>query len=659
MSENDKQYNTNINNSINKHHYMKQIFYLLTGLLQIAMLTSCADDFLEVKAESASVPETVFADPTLAEGAVFGVYDAIIRNAFDGRLQPYKGMNTDTEMHIQSANGATARDTHLSIAVYNNHGTDNALLSAAATNAFGAIERANICIDGLKKYGNPQPDTKMGYLLGETLFLRAWLLQELINWFGNIPARFEPLNANNLYLGRIDRDIIYRQALDDLLLASQLMPWAGSTEQTSTIIRPNRAAAKALRARIALAAGGYGYHTYGDLAVACLSQDPELTVEKTYAIARDECWEIMQNEGSGFLLEDDFGKIFKDNCKAILTPGRESLFNLPFKYNSRGNWMRAAGVFHRGAAGAGAPESGSDPYADVALGGEHGAVPTLFYDYDREDTRRDISVAPFRWANGKQELTRLTGVTPGKLRAEWIDPGKGKISTNNNDGITPIILRYADVLLMFAEAENQLSGPTDRAKQALNRVRTRAYGGASQTDYVDANSTNAATFLEAIRNERRLEFFGETIRKYDLIRWNLLKTNMDKAIDDMRNLAALSGAYADVPAYVFWKYKSDDANEREILYYGFERNETAPGITGKTITDQPALTAWMAANGWKYYNPNGNATTATTASLYINLSEGFITSLYVNNPDRQQACPLPMSIITDSRGTLSNADVGY
>ncbi|MDR1336339.1 MAG: RagB/SusD family nutrient uptake outer membrane protein [Tannerella sp.] len=644
---------------------MKRILYILIALLPLFGLASCMDDFLEVQAESTFLPATIFSDPTLAEGAVFGIYDVTIRNAFGGRLWSYKGMNTDAEMHIQSAN-TNNTNNHIAVSVYNNRGTDNTLFSGAVAYAFAAVEAANVCIDGLEKYGDPQPDTKMGYLLGESLFLRAWLYYELINWFGNIPARFEPVDDNILYIGRTDRDIVYRQLLEDLRIAAELMPWAGTSEQTAEVIRPNRAAAKALRARIALAAGGYGYHTYGEIAVARLSNDPELTVEKTYAIARDECLEIMQNEGKGFILEEDFGKIFKDNCKAILTAGGEPLFKLPFKYNSRGNWMRTAGVFHRGAGGSGNPDSGTDPYTTVALGGEHGLVPTVFYDYEREDTRRDISVAPFRWANGRQELATVRGMMPGKLRAEWIDLGKGAISVNNNDGITPIVVRYADVLLMFAEAENQLSGPTGAAKEALNRVRTRAYGGVSQMAYVESRSASRETLLEAIQDERRLEFVGETIRKYDLIRWNLLKANMDRAMNDMRDLRALSGAYADVPAYVFWKYRPDDPDEREIVCYGFERNEFAPGTSGATVADRNALNAWMTANGWRHWNPSGNAAVAANPTLWINpsttggyLRDAYITCLYVNNPDRQQACPLPMSIIVDSQGMLSNKDVGY
>lgn len=644
----------------------------MTTLHKIALcalglcLTSCLNDFLDAKTESSFTADAVFSDPTLAEGAIMGIYESINRNSFNGRLWPYHGYNNDTERHLSSTSGVTAaqNDTHSAYAVYKYSETDN-YFGDAFSYATIAIERANDCIHGLRTYADTENDPAMAYLLGEALFLRAWIYYELVGLWGNIPARFEPLSNENLYLGRSDRDVIWKQLLADLQEAAQLMPWPGEA-LTSTVLRPNRAAAKALRARIALTAGGYAYHLYGEMNTAQLSNDPELTVEKTYTIARDECREIIANEGSGFILEEDFAKIFKDNCAVKVSAGGEALWELPFKYNSRGNWMVAAGVYHRGPAGSGTISTDADPYTSVYMGGTMGVVPTLYYDFDVNDKRRDISVVAFRWADGYQELTRPSMMTCGKLRAEWKDTSLPKFSANANDGITPIILRYADVLLMFAEAENQLNGPTDEAKNALQRVRERAFG-TSQDEYIAQVSGSRDDFLKAIQEERRFEFVGEMIRKQDLIRWNLLKTNMDKVKQAMRDLRTLSGDYADVPAYVFWKYKSNEPGEREIVWYGLNRGETAPGTEGQQVTDQTALNAWMKAGGWQNWNPSGNTSTApATPSLWITssttsgyLSDEYIEAQYYTDPDRKLDMPLPSSVIMNSQGALNNAVLGY
>ena len=103
-----------------------------------------------------------------------------------------------------------------------------------------------------------------------------------------------------------------------------------------------------------------------------------------------------------------------------------------------------------------------------------------------------------------------------------------------SSGINWPVIRYADVLLMLAETENELhNGPTDDARDALKEVRRRAFkteDHARKVDaYVDALDDKDA-FFEALVNERAWEFGGEGIRKYDLIRWNLLQ----KKIQEMK-----------------------------------------------------------------------------------------------------------------------------
>jgi hypothetical protein len=106
------------------------------------------------------------------------------------------------------------------------------------------------------------------------------------------------------------------------------------------------------------------------------------------------------------------------------------------------------------------------------------------------------------------------------------------------------ILRYADVLLMYAEAENELNGPTASAYNAINQVRRRGYGKAITTPdaAVDLAGLDKTGFFKALVRERSLELGGEGQRKYDLIRWNLLATALTEtkaALLNMSNLAVL------------------------------------------------------------------------------------------------------------------------
>jgi starch-binding outer membrane protein, SusD/RagB family len=123
---------------------------------------------------------------------------------------------------------------------------------------YQGIERANIAIRGLRNHGDVENNPQLAQLLGEVLTLRAVVYNDLIKGWGDVPARFEPVNAETVYLPRSDRDVIYKQLLADLEEAAELVAWPNETPMTRSTERVNKAFVKGLRARLALAAGGYG-----------------------------------------------------------------------------------------------------------------------------------------------------------------------------------------------------------------------------------------------------------------------------------------------------------------------------------------------------------------------------------------------------------------
>ena len=152
------------------------------------------------------------------------------------------------------------------------------------------IERANICIRGIRTYGNPEPDTELGQLLGEALTLRAVYYADLVKAWGDVPARFEPINSETIYIEKSSRDTIYKQIIKDLKEASTLVAWPNGTSYTTSVERVNKAFVKALRARLAMVASGYQQYPDG----VRRSNDPELSVAKMYKIALDESRECYQ-----------------------------------------------------------------------------------------------------------------------------------------------------------------------------------------------------------------------------------------------------------------------------------------------------------------------------------------------------------------------------
>lgn len=239
--------------------------------------TSC-EDFLEAPAKSALEESVIFSQYDLALGAIDGIKLSFGEtNSYRGRFLPWYGMNTDVEWYNASQTAGANSD----LAVYNAQSNNSNMNTAdnAWAKMYEGIERANLCIRGLRTYGSPEPGNDMGYLLGEALTLRAVYYADLLKAWGDIPERFEPINSETLYLPRSDRDLIYKQLIADLGEAATLVPWPNETAMTSTVERVSKAFVKGFRARLCLAASGFSQYPDG----IRRSTDPELSVATMYA----------------------------------------------------------------------------------------------------------------------------------------------------------------------------------------------------------------------------------------------------------------------------------------------------------------------------------------------------------------------------------------
>jgi hypothetical protein len=234
----------------------------------------------------------------------------------------------------------------------------------------------------------------------------------------------------------------------------------------------------------------------------------------------------------------------------------------------------------------------------------------------------------------------------GKYRFDWQEtlPYGG----GNDDGVKPVYMRYADILLMAAEIANDPAcGERDEAfaKNCLLQVRKRAYKGNESlaTTYVNGLSGQTAIF-DAIVNERALEFVGEMLRKQDLIRWNLLKTKLDDAKAELK--AWMDNAGTQFGPAVWYRYAADGAIET----YGY--NELASTETA------PAGDGWMC-----YTNSSGAVSTyfkfiSDETGTYSDSADKKLNSFYDINPDTKQWWPIPEATLTNSQGALVN-DYGF
>ena len=581
---------------------------------------SC-ESLLDSSSPSSFDTATVYSNYDLAEGTIFGITETFCEvNSYRGRFLPWYGFNTDVEWYNTYKPGDGKSD----IAAYQCE-PNNAQLNLSNGPfplMYMGIERANLVIEGIREYGDVENKADMAYLLGEALTLRAMIYYDLIKAWGDVPARFSSLTSDAIYAAKESRDVIFKQILADLEEAIPYIPYPGKTTATSSTDRVNKVFAEGLYARIALAASGYairpqdGQVGTGDLGSVRLSSDPDLQKDVLYPKALAYLQDAISS-GSASLESDYRNFWYKLNNMNNLTagPGNETLYVIPFGAG-RGRWNFTFAVNSEGAS----ISNG------VSRGGDAGPLPTMYFKYGENDQRRDITCVNYSWA--KDNTIAPAGIAKwyfGKYRFEWMDaqPYTG----GNDDGIKPVVMRYADILLMAAEIENELNGPSN-ARKYLLPVRARACGEDAAEAYVNALGSKDA-FFNAIVDERALEFCGEFLRKGDLIRWNMLKSKMDEAIGDMKDLRSLSGDYSGLTGEVASRI-SDDELSLEFIF----------PVAGEEI-------------------PAGYETTADYVTKYDDAkSTGFYTDriegIYYNNPNEYMFWPIFYDTITNSQGYIKN-----
>jgi hypothetical protein len=604
---------------------MKKILtYILSAAVLVSLSVSC-DRILDTESPSAFDAATVYSNYSLTEGTIFGITEAFCEvNSYRGRFLPWYGFNTDVEWYNTYKPGDGKSDIAAYDCLPNNSQLN--LSNGPFPLMYMGIERANLVIEGLRQYGNTAEKADMAYLLGEALTLRAMIYYDLTKAWGDVPARFESLTSETIYAPKESRDVIYKQILADLEEAIPYLPYPGATAATSRTDRVNKVFAEGLYARIALAASGYalrpddGKVGTGDLGTVRLSSDSELSKDVLYPKALAYLKDAV---GHAALEQDlrDYWYKFNNMDNLTAGPAYETLYVIPFGAG-RGRWNFTFAINSEGAS----ISNG------VSRGGDAGPVPTLYFKYGANDQRRDVTCVNYKW--NKDDSIEPAGISKwyfGKYRFEWMDaqPYTG----GNDDGIKPVVMLYADILLMAAEIENELNGPAG-AKQYLLPVRERAYKGhvAEAETYVNAISSKEAMF-QAIVDERALEFCGEFLRKADLIRWNLLKDKLDEAIDDMLALRSLEGEYAALTGDIAWSYADDNKSI---------------GITFLTAGGEvPAGSEIETGYVGKYDD-------AKKSGFYTDRIRG----IYVADPVQHMYWPIFNDTMTNSQGYIKN-DYGY
>ena len=595
--------------------------YIKLSIFSMALVAGMTSCDLEAPTQSTLDGSSVYSVYSLAEAEVMSIHVSFGEtNSYRGRFLPYYGLNTDVEVPSGSAPSFASKNDDKQNLVNYDTSESNGQMNTD-NNAYGkfyeGIERANLAIEGLRQYGDVANNKNMAQLLGEALTLRAVIYADLTKAWGDVPARFTPNSNDNIYMPRCNRDSIYKVLLADLKEAEDYCYWPNQNSVTKTTERVSKSFVKALRARIALYAGGYGLRGDGYR----LSKDPELAPEMMYQIAKEECEDIIN---AGYNKLGSFKENFTKLCQDNVTAGGESIWEIPFS-DGRGRVLYTWGVKHAKA----------DQYTKQPQGGVNGPTPYLYYDFDADDARRDITCVPYQWSkelvNGKshQELRKISQWCFGKLRYEWM---KRIVTSTNDDGVNFQYMRLADVYLMAAEAENQL-GNTSTAWNYMEPVLARVLPAAKVNALKAKYCASKDAFQQGIIEQRGFEFAGEQLRKADLVRWGIIDNKMAEAKQKLTDLANRQGAYEGLPDKIYYTLDTDGET---LKLYGLNKGE-----------DNADKIKELKAAGWE----NKSWFVSNGANI---ITEDYINGLYVEQPSTHCLWPIWKTFIDKSNGYLNN-----
>lgn len=511
-------------------------------LIVLSSIVAGCKKYTEVEPRSGYTIPEVFTDVPNATMAVIGAYDELQGDAGYGiRISMY--FPYDSDEGIVSGNIDNGRR---GIGRYQLLLT-NAEIANPFRQLYRGLEKSNLCIEQIPKMklyaeGTDTEKKELKRLYAESLTLRAQFLFELVRNWGDVPAPMMPsYQQSSLFLQKNDRDSTYDKILDDLATAIDLLPWRTEVARNERI---TKGAAKALRARIALFRGGYSLRSNGKI-------ERRSDYLKYYQITQKECEDLMARRDQ-HNLNPSFENIWRNVTSFTYDPFGEILFEIGAG-GGNGNSDSRMGNYD------GPNLSNNSRYG--AGGGGIIMLPNYFYAFDSVDLRRDITVTWYQvtTASNVKSVRRLGELNTGKYRRDWrvpLLPG-----TVLNVGYNWAMIRFSDVLLMYAEAVNEINGaPTAQAITAFEEVRKRAYKGNESA--MGATPADKDGFFKAVMNERYLEFGHEGIRKYDLLRWNMLATKLAEARDNIQKIRDGAAPYTNVPDTIYWKN-----NGEEIQFY--------------------------------------------------------------------------------------------
>lgn len=426
-----------------------KIRYFIIAFLSIATLGSCKK-YLETKPTDFLNPLNYYETAEQLEFARRGVYSNLGDGALYGTYAQYLLGWTADEGYMNRATLTTGPWNYF-------YSSSDAYNLGLWRNLYNGINRANVLLENLDK--NPEVSQEFrDKIRGETMFLRGYFYFILVQYYGGVPLKLSSTKSvNEVDIAKSTVKEVYDQIIADMTAAEPLVPNIASLGFGGAI---SKSAVRGILARVNLVMAG-----------------APLNDQTRYAEAKKWAKMVIDDAEAGHDLNPSYPEIFK-NLAGDRYDIKESIWEVEFWGNMMGDefnetsnqgWINGPASVVTSATGR------ADSYMSITA---------KFYNiFEPGDLRKWFSIAHFAYRNtdinGDKTLTNPPttelakyAIRPAKWRREY-ETLIPKNATRTPQNVP--LLRYTDILMMYAEAENAINGPTAEAVEAVNKVRRRAW----------------------------------------------------------------------------------------------------------------------------------------------------------------------------------------
>jgi hypothetical protein len=516
------------------------------GALLLLANTGCKTTLDEVPYDFYA-PENVYKTADDAEAAIAGVYSDF--NSYDWFVKPYWEFLSEDEDHISGAGFAL-----------NNIGAGNYLgdykTPIMFQGPYAVIARANTVLERVPAINMDK--VRQNRILGEAYFLRAFSYFTLVRLFGPVPLRTASVaSIVDTNIPRTPVADVYKQIIDDLQQGETLMPYQGEAG-SGTLGHVNKGAAQALLAKV--------YATIGSGSL----KGAQVTVQGGKDNAFNTYTKDVVAGYEGFDSKQYY-QLAKDEAAKLIASSKYALFPNYMDLWVKANDNQVEHIFMEQTLAGNVQQQNyvNNYFTSGDLGGRAylWMDPNFYFQFSKYDDRIQKGVT-HQWFeaydksqpnlkyyhyfpradSAKYRIVSINtkpGATPVKGDTtlasysnkpqilKYYSPGKPVAPFNDDGNLAPInypLLRYADVLLTYAEAENELNGNTPDARKYYLQVRRRSNQNVTvmQDPLLDPSKLSQLQMRSAILAERAQELHFESNRRFDLQRWGVYLQVMNK-----------------------------------------------------------------------------------------------------------------------------------